>query len=190
MSTTSIPLLDVLARWAYSEIVNSNFAHDYNNGRDIETLRTKRRNCTPFEELTPEERYNLAFQCACVKPNLIVFTTGTDVFDIVEINRNALAKLFVPPNVWWPTSQGQFFYFDRFMGTTSEDAADCRNVVLKEQSYQLPTDPLTIGRSYGHPILLDGYHRAAAFWKFGPAEGKLCAYLPRALKRCLGEIRE
>jgi hypothetical protein len=33
-------------------------------------------------------------------------------------------------------------------------------------------------RYYEHLILLDGYHRAAAFWKFAPADSLIQAYRP------------
>jgi hypothetical protein len=38
---------------------------------------------------------------------------------------------------------------------------------------------LTIGIANDYQVMLDGYHRAAIFWKIGPSNGKLLAYLPR-----------
>jgi putative DNA primase/helicase len=55
-----------------------------------------------------------------------------------------------------------------------------RDVVELGGKYSFPADPLTIGRCYEHAILLDGYHRAALFWKFGPHNGNLKAYMPHA----------
>jgi len=48
--------------------------------------------------------------------------------------------------------------------------------------YKAPTDPLTLGKIFNNPVLLDGYHRAALFWKYGPADGIIPAYMPRLAK--------
>lgn len=182
MLLKSVSLLDVLARWGYSEIVDSNTERHYDNGRDIAGLRAKRQSGVPFEDLSPEERYNLAFQSGWVRNALVVYTIGAELFDVVDIDHSILAKFVVPPNVWHPASQGQFVPFEHFMTTTSPNPRDSRNATLRASYYQQqPPDPLTIGRLYDQPILLDGYHRAAAFWKFGPADGTIKTYVPQAL---------
>jgi hypothetical protein len=181
MQLKNIPLLDVLARWAYSEIIDSSASHHYDSGNDIASLRAKRGNGLPFEDLSPAERYNLAFQSGCIRTSLTVFTIGAELFDVVEIDRSTLAKIWVPPNIWHPESNGQFVTFEDFMLTSSPSQNDSRNVVLRTPEYQFSADPLTFGRSYDYPLMLDGYHRAALFWKFGPADGKLSTYVPHAL---------
>jgi hypothetical protein len=186
MLPKNVPLLDVLARWGYSEVINSNAQHQYDNGRDMASLRSKRQSGIAFEDLSLEERYNPAFQSGCIRSNLIVFTVGANLFDVIEIDRPTIAKLIVPPNVWYPESNGQFVYFEQFMTTAAESSKDSRNVAL-DGKYSFPADPLTIGRSYEHAILLDGYHRAALFWKFGPHNGKLTAYVPHALLGAFGK---
>jgi hypothetical protein len=171
-----VPLIDVQARWAYSEIIDSVASHWYDNGHGIKELRTKQSTGVPFDRLSEEERYDLAFQGAQVRQPLFIYLIGTDLFDIVEINRNVLAKFLVPSNVW--ESAGRF---EQYMATTSEEPNDARNVALKQQSYKAPIDPVTIGRLYEYPILIDGFHRAALFWKFAPAGTNLFAYIPRTL---------
>jgi hypothetical protein len=64
------------------------------------------------------------------------------------------------------------------MSTKADDPGDSRNVVCDRTSYLPPSDPLTIGRFYQYPLLLDGYHRAAAFWKGGPTDGFVPAFTP------------
>jgi hypothetical protein len=53
-----------------------------------------------------------------------------------------------------------------------------RDVVCEAATYRLPFDWLTIGRFYQHPVLLDGCHRAAAYWKCGPPDASLSAFVP------------
>lgn len=187
MLLKNVPLLDVLARWGYSEIIDSNTEHCYDNGRDIKGLRAKRRSGVAFEDLSPEDRYNVAFQSGQVRNALVLFIIGAEIFDVIEIGRSTLAKLFVPPNVWYPESQGQLAPFGYFMTTSSENPKDSRNVTLRGPSYQPPADPFTLGRYYERPVLLDGYHRAALFWKFGPSDGTLKVYLPHALVEAFGK---
>jgi hypothetical protein len=186
MLLKNVPLLDVLARWGYSEVINSNAQHHYDNGRDMTSLRSKRQSGIAFEDLSLEERYNLAFQSGCVRSNLIVFTIGVDLFDVVELDRPTLAKLIVPPNVWYPESSGEFVRFEHFMATTAKSSKDARNVAL-DGKYSFPSDPLTIGRFYEHAILLDGYHRAGLFWRFGPHNGNLAAHVPHVLLGAFGK---
>jgi hypothetical protein len=174
----SIPLIEVQARWAYSEIIDSLASHWYDNGHGIKELRTKRSTAVPFDRLSEEERYNLAFQGAQVRQSLFIYLIGTDPFDIVEINRNMLAKFLVPPIV---SKIENYVPFEQYIATTSEDLDDARNVTLKRQSYELPIDPVAVGRLYEYPVLIDGFHRAALFWKFAPVGSNLFAYIPCAL---------
>jgi len=178
MKVQPIPLLDVLARWGYSEIVDSNFERCYDNAPDIEALRVRRRNRTQFGELSPAERYNLAFQCAGTRRNLLVYLVSLDAFRLVALTREQIGELIVPPNIWHPDSLDRFVSFSDFMTKTrAQDPRDSRNVVCDAGLYRPPSDPLTIARCYQHSVLLDGYHRAAAFWKYA-AGGSLCAYAP------------
>jgi hypothetical protein len=153
--------------------------HCYDTAPEIASLRFKRQNGIALEKLSLQERYNLAFQSGWVRTSLVVFLIGTDLFDVIELDRPRIAKLIVPPHVWHPESNGQYVPFEVFMTTTAKDATDSRNVELGGK-YSFPADPLTIGRCYEHAILLDGYHRAALFWKFGPHNGNLKAYMPHA----------
>jgi hypothetical protein len=181
MLTKDVRLVDVLARWAYSEIIGSNSEHSYDTGRDIVSLRAKRRSGIPLEDLSPDERYNLAFLCGCGRPNLILFTIGADLFDMIPLDRDAVAALFVPPNVWHPESNGQVVPFEHYITTHSARPNDARYISPTEKPYSSSADPLTICRLYEKPLLLDGYHRAARFWRTNPPSGRIAAYVPRAL---------
>jgi hypothetical protein len=41
--------------------------------------------------------------------------------------------------------------------------------------------PLTVGRLENNPVLLDGYHRAASFWRSAPKNASISAYVPTFL---------
>jgi hypothetical protein len=103
-----------------------------------------------------------------------------DPFDVIDLDRQALGKLFVPPNVHPAHSNGQCFDFEHFMTTTAESLSDSRNVEL-DGEYSSPADPLIVGRMNEYAMPLDGYHRAALFWKFGPLSGKMTAFVPQVL---------
>ncbi|MHC2335482.1 hypothetical protein [Bradyrhizobium sp. USDA 4454] len=174
----NVPLLEVQARWAYSELTDSPAARHYS---DLQHLVTKRSSGTAFEQLSEAEQYELAFGTACARPVLLAFLTGVLSFDVVEIGRARLGSMFVPPNVWYPESEGRFVSFEEYMATTSVNPNDPRSVLLKGTNYEFPSDPITFGRSFSFPILIDGFHRAARFWKYGPSDGTLLAYLPSGL---------
>ncbi|WP_375788622.1 hypothetical protein ACE10Z_15125 [Bradyrhizobium sp. Pha-3] len=174
----NVPLLEVQARWGYSELTDSPAAQHYS---DLAHLAAKRLSGTSFEQLSEAERYELAFGAACARPVLLAFLTGVISFDVVEIGRARLGSMFVPPNVWDPESEGRFISFEEYMTTTSLDLDDPRSVLPKGTSYEFPADPITFGRSFSFPILIDGFHRAARFWKYGPPAGKLLAYFPSGL---------
>ena len=95
---TDTALMDVQARWAYSEIVDSNFSTLYDdpsgNSPRIDALRTKRRASLPFEDLTTEDRYSLALMCASVRRNMMIFMTGVDRLREVRLNKRMLADSF------------------------------------------------------------------------------------------------
>ncbi len=173
----TIPLLDVQARWGYTEIVDSNHSQRYNGGYNIDALREKRRARVPFEDLSEAERYYLAFLCACDRANLFVYFVGIERFRLVTLSRAELGDLFVPPNVWGD-SQGQFYRFSHYINTPAARNEMLAFVGPTAEGYQPAIDPVTVGQSYNHLILLDGYHRAAVFWRFGPPDGALSAYVP------------
>jgi hypothetical protein len=172
---TTISLLDVQARWGYSEIFDSQFSHYY-RGSDIPELREKRSNGIAFEDLKPGERYSLAFQCACVRAKLMPYFTGITTFEEIPLAREELNDLFVPPIVW---GGDLVIRFSQYIKSKSDIPSDPRNVVANPSGYNRPTDPITIGRAYAVLYLVDGYHRAASFWRHNPTES-LAAYTPES----------
>lgn len=163
-------VLDVQARWGYSEITDSHFSHCY-NGPDLPDLREKRKSGVPFEELSPDARYSLAFQCASVRANLMAYFTGITAFDLVQLSRRELGDLIVPPNI----SNGQWVSYRGYIGN-QRDEPDDPPASMPGKEDIAPADPVTVGRAYGHKVLIDGYHRATRFWH--RPVGSLTAYMP------------
>jgi len=172
-------LLDVRARWGYSEIADTNFSQLYGNAAPIEALRAKRRANVPFDQLMPTERRELAHACAWVRQSLFVAFEGIEQFEVTPLSHAELGRLLVPPNVW-RDSGGRFCLFSHYITTTTNEAGDARPIGPPTGSYQPPVDPLTVGRFDSHHVLIDGYHRAALFWKYGPSDGNVAAYMPIA----------
>jgi hypothetical protein len=165
----------VQGRWGYSEITSPRFAKFY-NGSDAPELRKKRNAGVLFELLSPDECYSLAFQCVWVRQCFAPYFVGITEYEEVLLARKELADLWVPPMVWGE-SAGSIISFRHYMGPKTDAPDDPRNVAQVPE-YSAPSDPLTIGRAYGASYLLDGYHRAAQFWKQPRIHAGIPAYRP------------
>jgi hypothetical protein len=176
---SSTSLFEVLAHWGYSEILGAIQAEKY-GGPAIDALREKRREGVDFAELTLQERYALASQCALVRSPLLPYFVGIERFDLATITRFQLGHLSVPPNVS-QQSNGVLCPFSFYINTPTNEVGDARFVTAPPQAYVAPDDPLTIGYINGLYVLIDGYHRAATFWRFGIQAGTetLSTYRPR-----------
>jgi hypothetical protein len=175
-------LMDVQARWGYSEIVNSNFSALYDaqpflNKDQLDALRAKRQSGVPFTDLAGEDRYWLAFMCWSIRTNLMIFMAGIDRFRDEQLSKTALAALIVPPMV---SNIREFMRFTEYIQTPCSEPGDARNVT---GGYRPSADPLTLGRLHNGLVLLDGYHRAAAFWRFAPESTSISAYVPALMAK-------
>jgi hypothetical protein len=168
-------LMDVQARWGYSEIIDSNSStyYDHQPFKDqLDALRDKRRSGVPFKDLTAEDRYWLALICWSIRPNLMILMTGIDRFREQQLSKTALAALIVPPMV---SNILKFMPFAEYIETPCSAPGDARNVT---GGYRASADPLTLGRFQNSLVLLDGYHRAASFWKFALPDASVSVYVP------------
>ena len=100
-------------------------------------------------------------------------------FQAIDIDISMIENIFVPPNVWHPQSKGRFINFKDYLETQSDDPNDARNVILTGNNYIRPLERLTLGRYQGKLLLIDGFHRAARFLKFGPKDGTLGVHMPK-----------
>ena len=175
-----VSLFDVQAHWGWTEISGTH-SEWYRDSSNIEEMRRKRKDGTSFNELSADEKYLLAFRCAGLRMLLMTFMTGIREFDLIQLDRSTLGKLWVPPNVW-RDSLGTWHQFSRYINTPTEEEKDARKLVIDPDAYQPPQDPIIIGRSFDWPVMIDGYHRAALFWKFAPANGAIPAYFPKGVE--------
>jgi hypothetical protein len=178
--SATVSLQDVQARWAYGEIIDSNFSACYDNPfcqNQLDALRTKRQSGVGFAELTAEERQCLAFMCRCVRTSLLTFVAPVDQFREILLSKTDLATLLVPRRV----SNLPVMAFALYIDTPCSEPGDARNVFPKPDGYHAPADPLTVGRFSNKLVLLDGYHRAASFWKFAPEGSSISAYTPESI---------
>ncbi len=169
----------VFARWAYSEITEGALKDGYDGVPGIEELRRKRGERVPLKSLSSEDHFALAEACVTARPMLLGPAAGLDGFEKRTITKVQLAAALVAPTVAWVELQGQFAPFEIFMNLPPPASQkDARNVKENPNGYLPPEDPITFGRLGGSLVLLDGYHRAAAFWKFAPASATLEAFVP------------
>jgi len=174
-ATFSLP--EVHARWAYSEIADGVFSHRYDRKPRIDELRAQRAAGRAFAELSGADRYALALLCTLTRLNLMVFNAGVEKFRVIDLTRTELGCLLVPPMIS-PELQ-RFMPFEDFMTSLPPTSpGDARNIAANPVRYQPAREPLTIGRYFEHCVLLDGYRRAASFWKSAPAKATLKAFLP------------
>jgi len=174
-ATFSLP--EVHARWAYSEIADGVFSHRYDRKPRIDELRAQRAAGRAFAELSGADRYALALLCTLTRLNLMVFNAGVEKFRVIDLTRMELGCLLVPPMIS-PELQ-RFMPFEDFMASLPPTSpGDARNIAANPARYQAAREPVTIGRYFEHCVLLDGYRRAASFWKSAPAKATLKAFLP------------
>jgi hypothetical protein len=174
-ATFSLP--EVHARWAYSEIADGVFSHRYDCKPRVDELRAQRAAGRAFAELSGADRYALALLCTLARLNLTVFNAGVEKFRVIDLTRTELSCLLVPPMIS-PELQ-KFMPFEDFMASLPPTSpGDARNIAANPARYQPAREPLIIGRYFEHCVLLDGYRRAASFWKSAPAKATLKAFLP------------
>jgi hypothetical protein len=140
-------------------------------------LRSQRRSGLGFAELTAEDRKCLAFMCRCVRTSLLTFVARVDRFRERPLSKTDLATLLVPRVVSNLPDMPFTLYIDR----PCSEPGDARNVSPKPGGYHAPADP-TNGWSVSNKlVLLDGYHRAASFWKFASEGSSISAYIPESM---------
>jgi hypothetical protein len=169
----SMTRLNVWARWGYSEITSPRFSRFY----DAPELSKKRSAGLPFEGLTSQERYKLALQCSRVRRPFAQYFVGVKFFREIPLAIIDVGSLLVPAIVW-SESGGAVVRFKEYMQTKTDSPDDARNVVPNAAGYIRPCDPVTVGWANGHRFIVDGYHRAAEFWKQRPIYTALTAYVP------------
>src|SRR5262245_92381 len=165
---------DVLARWAYSEILGARSSRSYDIVPDIIALRVKRGSGVSFDMLTANDRDQLVFGWDYVRGafSLAAHLVGIKQFREERLIRSQIAPLFVPSGV----SNLAMMPFERFIETQTAGDADPRS---EGRIYaDVPADPITVGRCSDGNVLVDGYHRAVSFWRTAPDGAFILGYMP------------
>jgi hypothetical protein len=165
---------DVLARWAYSEIVGARTSNKYDGSPGIDALRAKRNAGTLFVGLSALEREMLTQGWTDVRQFMLRFMNDVAGFRLIDLTKGQLKQLFVFPEVSHDLNR-RFETFETFMILPRTDMGDPRG---ETRPYQVCADPLTIGRHCKKKVLIDGYHRAVSFWKSAPEGAVIAAYDP------------
>jgi hypothetical protein len=163
--------LEVYARWAYSEIVDGALCHIYDHFDGVEGLRTKRKANVSFEQLSSDDLTRLASMCSVVRPDLQTYCAAVGAFGLAALTKAELGAVVVPPHIPPDRFHVWFSYF-------MLSRAGPGNVSPPIEDYKLPDAPLTLGRVQGHYVLVDGYRRAASFWRSAPAGSVIWAFVP------------
>jgi len=162
---------DVYAHWGYTEINSDNFGPLYDGMTNVKVLRAAQKCGAAFYDIMEMDREYLAHACRYVRQAFKKYTDGIQNFEEVEIDKTKLASIFVP----FIIARLPIMPFAKFMDTASPEPGDCRNVTPPD-AYTKPTDPIIVGHDLGQSVLIDGYHRAALFWKFAEPHSTIRAY--------------
>jgi hypothetical protein len=169
----AVSLVDVKARWAYSEILGARSSDCYNNLLGVAELRAKRLSGVPFNALTSNDRHQLASYCDDVRGGLLMFLRGVEHSREKRLTKSQIAPFLVPSNV---SGRPMMMRFNDFVNTRSPSPDDPRS---EGAAYtEVPDDPLTVGRLADDYVLLDGYHRAVSFWKTASDDAFILGYMP------------
>ena len=98
-------------------------------------------------------------------------------FVLKPMDRIALGHLFVPREV---EHSDRYMSFAEYVYKPRSEENDARAAEPTLGGYKTPDDPVTVGR---HSFLLDGYHRAVAFWWFARPGATMNAYVPDRASR-------
>src|SRR5262245_7492163 len=167
-----IPTEYVRARWAYSELLSPTQGESYHQQGIPGALKSKKVSGLPFDELEAQEQELLA-QAWCKVRGAEVFVqalANISAFHLTYWSKEQLAAAYVIPmfaheatlDPWKPVT------FEQWLETESK-------VSLHPHHAREATDAY---------MLLDGYHRAARFWKEAKSAATLAVYIPvRAVGR-------
>lgn len=175
---------EVIARWAYGEIVSSRFAHLFGDPR-AQGLRQKAVEGVPFDVLPSEDVVLLAdLMKSARNAGFVGIVERHPTYEVTGWTREQLFSAFALP-VFNPQRVNQIFPYSEFLrglpkpdANGNPDTTDPRTAVsqlLEPLAYLEPGIIIDLGV----PVLLDGYFRSLAYLKFPPEDGLLPVWVPR-----------
>lgn len=170
-----IPVRDVMARWAYTEVVGAHASACYDNCTGIEALRAMRRAGVSFADLSASDRSVLFSAWSCVRGAFFgPYLTTVGGYRLAQCTRASLLIVRVPRGV--DPKHAHHPLLTEFFRSGSLDPDDPRNA-HKEQGVLPSGDPLTLGLHEGSYVIGDGLHRARTFL-VASAPSTIAVYMP------------
>jgi hypothetical protein len=180
---------EICARWAYSELLSVEQGHKY-RGAGIPELREKVRQGIPFEELDQGERKRLRTAWNEVRGALTPFLDSISAFQLVYWSKDDLADVCVIPYFMLDIMSDHLLNFvQQLPFKIWIEATPVRPLHQWHARYAVDSEPsrqqgpVILGRYPADPwplVLLDGYHRAVAFWRRSDPSAKLPVYKPQS----------
>ena len=170
-----IPVRDVMARWAYTEVVGAHASACYDNCTGIEALRAMRRAGVSFADLSASDRSLLFSAWSCVRGAFFgPYLTTAGSYRLAQCTRASLLIVRVPRGV--DPKHAHHPLLTEFFRSGSSDPDDRRNA-HKEQGVLPSSDPLTLGLHEGSYVIGDCLHRARTF-PVASAPSTIAVYMP------------
>jgi hypothetical protein len=169
-----ISVRDVMARWAYSEMVGAHFSPLYSTDPCVDAIKGKRSAGILFDQLSDMERNILFAEWSRVRSFFAQFLEGVRGYRIEQWHRHQLALARVTPGV--DPKYRDYPLLSLFFLTSADHPTDPRNAD-QERNMVLVDDPLTLGLHNGDYVILDGLHRAKRFLSSNLSEA-IPVYLP------------
>jgi hypothetical protein len=179
---------EVLARWAYSELISDNYAHF----QGIEQLLEQARRQVRFTDLAPAEHDLLVRAWKQVRgPPLQPFLDGIEAFRLARWGPAELAQVLVlrqfvadvlSPSLGVPMT---FETWIRAEPIKPLHQLHARFAIYDPTPRSDEAEPLAVGLTPGpqrQQLLVDGYHRAVRFWyrRIKDPAATLPVFVPRA----------
>jgi hypothetical protein len=144
-----IPVADVMARWAYTEIVHSHFSSFYDGCASVDALRRKRSASIPFRELHLEERAVLFAPWQRVRRFFSPYIIMVQGYLLEQWTREQLLLVHVPPAVD-PSRCQEYPLLGEYIFTEANDPRDPRNAHKEQYVFNPSTDPPPVRCGLNH----------------------------------------
>jgi hypothetical protein len=195
-----IPAEYVRARWAYSELLSPTQGESYHqHGGVPEALKNKKVLGLPFDELEAQEQGLLA-QAWCNVRGAEIFVralANISAFHLTHWSKEQLAAAYVIPmfaheatlDPWKPVTFEQWLETESKVSLHPHHAREASKSSGDPDPHQDPATASWASRILKQApadayMLLDGYRRAARFWKEAKSAATLAVYIPvRAVGR-------
>jgi hypothetical protein len=157
-----IPVQDVKAHWAYTEIIGAHSSPAYARYAGVDALRAKRGATVPFGALSEPERAALVVAWHGVRAHYFERYFATVLgYRVAHWTRPQLLSVRVPPRL--DTTQSHYPTLLHFFSTQADHPDDPRNAEKEGITIQPDGEPLILGLHNSEPIIGDGLHRARTF---------------------------